>query len=77
MGTPACAVRSVLLNQGSKMVAFRALQALPVGRAHQATVVGNTNYRYWFREFRPITNTAGEALNCFDQEGFEPLFKSA
>ena len=44
VGTPACAVRSELLNLRFKMVAFRALQALPSRTRTPGNVVGNASY---------------------------------
>ena len=41
-------------------VAFRAHQALPVGRAQQCRYGPQPASKYWFKEFKALTNTAGD-----------------
>jgi len=43
-----------------QVVAFRAHQALPVGRAQQYRYGPQPFSRYWFKEFKALTNTAGD-----------------
>ena len=50
VGTPACAVRSELLNLRFKMVAFRALQALPIGTRTPGNYSRQREVPYWLRE---------------------------
>lgn len=42
-----------------QVVAFRAHQALPVGRAQQHRYGPQPKFRYWFKDFKALTNTAG------------------
>jgi hypothetical protein len=43
-----------------QVVAFRAHQALPVGRAQQHRYGPQPGYLYWFKEFKALTHTAGD-----------------
>lgn len=43
-----------------QVVAFRAHQALPVGRAQQCHYGPQPVSIYWFKDFKALTNTAGD-----------------
>jgi len=47
------------LEPKAQVVAFRAHQALPVGRAQQHRYGPQPVNKYWFKDFKALTNTAG------------------
>ena len=57
---PGCAVPTVILNLGSRMVTCRSHQALPHGGAHRLAEAKATSLReHWFKEYMAGSNTPG------------------
>lgn len=53
---------SPCLEPMAQVVAFWAHQALPVGRAQQCRLGPQPFYKYWFKDVKALTNTAGGRL---------------
>ena len=49
------------LEPKAQVVAFRAHQALPVGRAQQHRNGPQPVNKYWFKDLKALTNTAGDS----------------